>query len=331
MFALLLTAFLLHPPVHVSGQILHLSEDDYVLPRISPDGRQLVVGRAYVRPEVGETTDVLLMDLATGTQRLLITHKQAEVYEVYETHLVGLEWADAGTVLVSLSDGDVGVTDLVVEASSGRIMRTEHSEDELYSKDFAAIARDAARYSRHFTAEELQRSLATGAKRMDAENVLILRDRFGEKERSLFRINTRKRSADRIGAVPATLRLADVTRVGGETFALLVDEGVAEIVALNRGRTSRRARWDTDPSAGCIRFQTVGRRLFVFLRPCSTDQPVNGELWELVDNQMVPQLPLENLDEISASSDGARIAIGLWTGEKREVRVIDSSVLRPAG
>ena len=330
MFVLFLTAFLLLAPVPVPGTILHLSEDDYVYPRISPDGRQLVVGRAYVRPEIGETTDVLLIDLAAGTQRLLITREQSEDYETYETYLVGLEWADGSTVLVSLSDGDVGVTELFVEASSGRILRTVHSEDELYSNDFAAIARDAVRYSLDFTLDELQRSLATAAKRIDAESILILRDRFDEKEQALFRINTGERSAERIATVPSTLRLADVARVGGETFALLLGEGVAEILVLGRQRASRRARWDTDPSAGCARFQPVGGRLLVFLRPCSAAQPVRGELWELVGNGVVPQFPFAGLDELSASADGSRIAVGLWTGEKREVRVLDSSVLRPA-
>ncbi|HYO75306.1 MAG TPA: hypothetical protein VE010_02490, partial [Thermoanaerobaculia bacterium] len=154
--ALMLAASLVAAPLSSSpsaSPLLVLDQHDYVYPRLSPDGSRLVVARAVERPDGAETTGIVLVELASGAMRELISQEQAEANETYETFVIGLRWLDDRRVEVSLSDGDVGGTDLLVDALTGAILRTENTDDgdSLVPDDFAAVVADARFYRRHFS------------------------------------------------------------------------------------------------------------------------------------------------------------------------------------
>lgn len=157
--------------------LLVLDQHYYVYPRLSPDGARLLVARAVERADGAETTDVIVIDVASRAERELIIRREAEANETYETYVVGLRWLDDRRVEVSLSGGDVGGTDLLVDVASGEILRTHYLDDgdSLVPRDFADVASDAAFYSRHFSPEELERSLGSSAVRLNPTAILVQR------------------------------------------------------------------------------------------------------------------------------------------------------------
>src|SRR4028118_1580694 len=157
--------------------ILVLDDHDYVYPRLSPDGARLLVARAIQRADGTETTDVILVDVVSGAERELISRSEAEKNETYETFVIGLRWLDDRRVEISLSDGDVGGTDLLVDVPTGTILRAHDADggDSLVPDGFADVAADAAFYSRHFSREELEQSLGSSAVRLDAMAILVQR------------------------------------------------------------------------------------------------------------------------------------------------------------
>lgn len=126
--------------------LLSLDRHDYVHPSLSPDGKQLAVGRVYVRKDGSETTDVVLIDLATKKSRELLGRKEAEAHEVYEIYLTRIEWIGKDRLTIDLSDGDVGGTTLTYDATRRKVIaREEHSEDDDGGAQAPAMSeRDAA-------------------------------------------------------------------------------------------------------------------------------------------------------------------------------------------
>ena len=313
----------------LQNAVLTLDEGDYVYARLSPDGSRLAVGRALVRDDGAETTDVILVDISSRTSRELIGREKAQEYETYETYLLGLTWSGNDTVIVSLSDGDVGATDLYVQVDSGEIIRTRQSEDEWVPVEFADLVRDAAYYSDFFTEEELLQSLYSNAIRIDDESVLLLVGR-GDSTPRLFLIDSRQATVSGFADITDRSALSDAIAVKGQILYLLSGEGAIEVGSFSGTPQRPHVRWESDSQSTCSRFAPVGDRLFVFVRPCARAEAVRGELWEITGTEAVLQESLGCLDELSASADGSRIAVGLWADGRRIIKILEGSVLEPA-
>lgn len=162
-----------------------------------------MVARAVERADGAETTDVVLVELASGATRELISRQQAELNETYETFVTGLRWLDDRRVEVSLSDGDVGGTDLMVDASTGTILRRENNEDAnlLVSSEFefTDVAAGARSYRQHFTREELERSLGSAAVGLSEKRRrgAAKRSPYGETASLLYRVTETANHAHR--------------------------------------------------------------------------------------------------------------------------------------
>src|SRR5688572_28431646 len=64
---------------------------DFVHPTFSPDGKVLARSRVIVRREF-ESTDVLLFDLSTRKDSVLLDSKRAESYATYKVFVSGMSW-----------------------------------------------------------------------------------------------------------------------------------------------------------------------------------------------------------------------------------------------
>lgn len=336
LLALIGAALLASPLVGASATavpILTLDEHDYVYPRLSPDGRRLVVARAVERPDGTETTDIILVDVASGAARELIGRREAEANEVYETFVIGLRWLDNRRVEVNLSDGDVGGTDLVVDASTGEILRTDSLDDGdlLVPSEFAGVVADARFYRRHFNREELERSLGSSAIRLSETAILVQRTPRQAASRPIFYIEPATRRIRRIAALPQAAQLRDAALVGSSIAFLAVDDGSVSVHSYDGVSAKALATWSVPTRNQCPRMETVAARMFVFVRPCTRSKPAQAKLWEVTAGAVIHRALDDNLDEFSASADASRIAVGVWRNGKRIVRVFDGSVLRPAG
>ena len=303
--------------------LLVLDHHDYVYPRLSPDGARLLVARAIERADGTETTDVILVDVVSGVQRELISRSEAEKNETYETFVIGLRWLDDRRVEVSLSDGDVGGTDLLIDVPTGAILRADDADDgdSLMPNGFADVAADAAFYSRHFSREELERSLGSSAIRLNPMAVLVQRVARRTSTRPIFYMEPAKRRVKRIASVPESMELRDGIQNASEIVFLTVGEDLASVHSY-RGKSGKTlAMWSVPTRNQCPRIEAFSSRIFVFVRPCTRSEPSQATLWEITPGAAIHRPLDENLDEFSASADGSRIALGVWRNGRRIVQV----------
>ena len=303
--------------------ILVLDDHDYVYPRLSPDGSRLLVARAIQRADGTETTDVILVDVVSGAERELISRSEEEKNETYETFVIGLRWLNDRRVEISLSDGDVGGTDLLVDVPTGTILRAHDADDgdSLVPHGFADVAADAAFYSRHFSREELERSLGSSAVRLNPMAILVQRVARRSSARPIFYIEPTKRRVKRIASMPESMELWDAIQSASEIVFLTVGEDLASVQSY-RGKSAKPlATWSVPTRSQCPRIEAFSSRIFVFVRPCTRSEPSQATLWEITSGAAIHRPFDENLDEFSASADGSRIALGVWRHGRRIVQV----------
>ncbi len=114
----------------LSGRTLAtITEGDFVHPSLSPNGRMLAYARV-VRDKNMESTEVLLMDLASGKRWTLLSRKAARRYAVYQAFVTAIKWIGAIRVRASIADGDVGVTHLTFDTRQRRLVREEDEEPD---------------------------------------------------------------------------------------------------------------------------------------------------------------------------------------------------------
>ena len=101
-------------------QLAVISEGDFVHPRFSPDGTQLIYADVLVRDGV-EGTSVYLMDLKSKSVRTLLGAEDADKYSVYKVFVTNIQWLDNTRVALMLSDGDVGTTEMILKVTDDAI------------------------------------------------------------------------------------------------------------------------------------------------------------------------------------------------------------------
>jgi len=104
--------------------VVEVSDGDYILPRISPDGARLAFVEVVVLDD-RESSQLWVMDLESGSRTLLVDDREVSRHGYYLAWTVALEWLDDRALKVSIHDGDVGVTELTVDSESGATIVTE--------------------------------------------------------------------------------------------------------------------------------------------------------------------------------------------------------------
>ncbi len=77
-----------------------------------------------------ENTEVRLFDLETGSSRTLLDDEKAKEYTVYKAFVAAMDWTAPGRLLVSMSDGDVGLSRVTFDVASRTILDQTHAEGE---------------------------------------------------------------------------------------------------------------------------------------------------------------------------------------------------------
>jgi dipeptidyl aminopeptidase/acylaminoacyl peptidase len=299
--------------------LLSLTDGDYVQPRLSPDGKQLAVSRAFERADGNETTEVVVFDVATGREHEVLSRAESEKYEVYESYVQGLSWLDATRIEVQLGDGDVGSTTLTIDVNQGKVLREQGEEGDLVPAEMHDVLAGARAYRAHFTRQELETSLGS-AIRLPSGRVFLERKLRG----GLFLIEPKKRRLVRIGDLPSSLELRDATERDGEVLFVVANTEQARLDAYRDGRVRTLATWLGVPRDQRAELRFIApQRTFIFMRPYITYEPASATLRELVDGQAVPRSLGPHADDFSVSADGSRFALSEWAGTKRNVCVVE--------
>lgn len=116
------------PPIKWGGKILlELKTGDYIYPRFSPSGRYLAYAESLTVNKV-ETTTIYLHDFSNNRRRVLLDNKRASKFAVYRVFVVSMRWLGKKRLKVALSDGDVGVTFLTINTSTGKVVKKAYVE-----------------------------------------------------------------------------------------------------------------------------------------------------------------------------------------------------------
>ena len=116
------------PSIKWGGKtVLELKKGDYIYPRFSPSGRYLAYAESLTDNKL-ETTTIYLHDLSNNKRRVLLDHKRANKFAVYRVFVVDMRWLDKKRLKVALSDGDVGVTLLTINTSTGKVIKKAYIE-----------------------------------------------------------------------------------------------------------------------------------------------------------------------------------------------------------
>ncbi len=129
----------LYPSVElgtISGaNILVETNGDLYMPRFSPDGHALAFVKLIplvksakpddeTRPSA--TVEVYSLDLRTGVRRLVLSADEAKQYAHYASSVTSMRWRDATNLELDIHDGDVGVTRLLIDVTSQRLLKAEN-------------------------------------------------------------------------------------------------------------------------------------------------------------------------------------------------------------
>lgn len=200
--------------------------DDVLMPRLSPDGRDVAyaAGREHRGVPVAE---IRALRLADGRRRILLPTRVAAEAAVYAAPALSIEWADARRLQVDLGDGDVGYTRYRLEARRGRRLAEAYHE-----MDFELPPEPAPHWPAlvpQWPAVALADALHTGIRHGDG--ALVQKSHAGE-DRHVWWLDPKA------GVATPVLRIADLapTLVGGAPVggALVFAVTGSETVDLHR-------------------------------------------------------------------------------------------------
>jgi hypothetical protein len=164
--------------IKISGVlVVTIKNGDFVYPTFSPDAKRLAYSRVIRRKDF-ESTEVLLYDLNTHKQSVLLNSKKAETYATYKVFVSGMQWQSKNHLQVSVGDGDVGGTDLIFDPVTRKLLKeTNHSFDDEditpSSPDDEKDFQHARRLFPSFPEEisRLKKSDSTGMNRFEVKHV----------------------------------------------------------------------------------------------------------------------------------------------------------------
>ena len=112
----------------ISGRVIAtITDGDFVHPAFSPDGRFLAYSQVLVSGEF-ENTKVVLRDLSTKRETVLLNSKQAKRYATYKAAVTAMKWTSARRLEVEVSDGDMGLTYLTFDPLRRKLLK-ERTDD----------------------------------------------------------------------------------------------------------------------------------------------------------------------------------------------------------
>ena len=112
----------------ISGTVIMTNTNgDFVHPTFSPDGKVLAYAKVLATDDF-ENSEVVLHELGTNRQRVLLSPGKAAKYATYKAAVTGMKWPSATRLEVQVSDGDVGSAYLTFNPLSRRLLK-ERFED----------------------------------------------------------------------------------------------------------------------------------------------------------------------------------------------------------
>jgi hypothetical protein len=318
----------IQPPSRIllGGQRLaRLDSWDIVHPRFSPEGDRLAFAKSEVE-EGMETTELAILDFASGSVTTLLDPQEAKRYAAYKAYVFELDWTDATHVRAAVSDGDVGATYLTYDVASRRLVDTRNEEEAAPAPPDRALEElipDCVRALPTLPPEVLESALARHAVLVGNRRAILQKDHAGQDD-DIWLIDCGGASMTRLlgmgsedhdalggGVTLGSSSVFLVSRKSGATLMLLKDGRVTELATVpGKARHMRIEVKHTSPE-----------RVYFLVRAQATSEAGDNPLFAFDGQRLQRVVDFEDLYDFDMTRDRRLAAFCAWRGDRRILEI----------
>ena len=314
------------PPIRLGGRPLaRLDSWDVVHPRFSPAGDRLAFAKVEVE-EGMETTELALLDLATGAVTTLLDPREAKQYATYKAFVFDLDWADATHVRAAVSDGDVGAAYLTYDVATRRLVDTRYEDDDTprpLDPALEAILPDCARALPTLPREVLESALSQHAV-LAGDRRVILQKNYAGQDNDIWLLDCRRPSETRLLGMGEKdhYALGGGVSIGSSSVFLVSRESGTALMLLEDGRARELAAIPGKSRHMQIEVRHAGPELAYFQVRAQAPSEVGDNPLFAFDGQGLRRVvDFDELYDFDITPDQRLAAFCVWRGERRIVEV----------
>lgn len=313
--------------VKISGGLIGTFKNgDFVHPTFSPDGKRLAYSRVFLKGD-SESTEILLSDLSTLKQSVLLNSRSAETYGTYKAFVTDMQWGSTKRLQVSVGDGDVGSTHLIFDPINRKLLQERfESFDEVdttsMSPERQRAYQQAQRFFPLFPENVLNNALRSSALVIPDQGIVLQKNYAGE-DNNIWFLDFQKKSVRALINLPADSSRAFNGGVSFKTSIILVlsrspktflflyqDGKVRALGALNSQGVHRIEVKHVSPS-----------RIIFLIRTQAPYERGDNPLFVFDGSQLLRVREYSELHDVEVDSNGQRIALCHWVGDERHIVV----------
>lgn len=313
--------------VKISGALVASIEDgDFVHPTFSPDGKLLAYSKVLVKADF-ESTEVLLYDLRTHKRSLLLNSRRAETYATYKAFVTEMQWSSAKRLRVSIGDGDVGLTTLIFNPVTRKLLQTsvkdfDEAEMPSLSPHYQKAYQEAQRLFPSFPRPVLQNALRDTALVIPDHGIVLQKNHVDQDDNVWF-LDFQNKSVRALinlpvaagrafsGAVSFKSSIIIVLLRSPKSFLFLYRDGkISGLGQFNSGRFNRIEVKHVSPS-----------KVIFLVRSHAAYERGDNPLFIFDGTQLRQIREYSELYDAEVDPAGRRIAFCHWAGDKRHIVV----------
>jgi hypothetical protein len=315
------------PEVKISSAIVAtIKNGDFVHPTFSPDARFLAYSKVLLKGDF-ESTEVLVSNLSTYKQSVLLSSKQADRYATYKAFVSGMQWETRKRLEVSVSDGDVDSTRLIFDPVTRKLLQQSvHSFDEAETTPLSPAYQKAYQQVSglfpSFPGEVLENALRDTALVIPGQGIILQKNYAGQ-DNNIWFLDFQNKSVRALINLPN-----DSTRVldGGVSFKSSI------VIVLSRGAKTFLFLYRDGKIKGLGEFHSKGSnrievkhvspsRVIFLIRTHAEYERSDNPLFIFDGSQLLRIKEYSELHDAAVDTGGRRIAYCHWVGDKRHIVV----------
>ena len=315
------------PEVKISSALVaSIKSGDFVHPTFSPDAKHLAYSKVLVKGDF-ENTEVLLSDLRTHKQSVLLNSKRAEKYATYKTFVTGMQWESRKRLEVSVGDGDVGSTNLIFDPVTRQLLQEsfvsfDDAETTPLSPDYQKAYQQARGLFPSFPADVLENALQDTAL-VIPDRGIVLQKNYAGQDNNIWFLDFQNKS------VRALINLPDDS---ARAFNGAVSFKSSIILVLSRGPKTFLFLYRDGKISGLGEFNSKGfnqieikhassSRVIFLIRTHAPYERGDNPLFIFDGIQLLRIKEHSELHDAAVDDGGRRVAYCYWVGDKRHIVV----------